>query len=188
MGDIMSNSYFTIDSNTEEKISPAAFGYWSVRWSAEVASTNLDGEGDVRMQSFNMYMQYLSLALSSYWVYSILILNVSEDFVEEFEIGFNDCLNELNEPSGASLSQKNRKYIYVLYRKYFVTIKESFDIESGDIDFSDLVSGFIEFVEYFVLDKQKMDIMQATLMYHKVSDLVAAVFETLNQKRLEFHA
>lgn len=131
----MNNSYFTLESNYDTKISPSAFGYWSVRWAADVAENCLNNIKDERMLSFDMYMQYLSLTMSSYWAYAITVLNAPQSVVEDFEIGFNDSLNDLLEPNGSSLSERSKKYLYAYHKKYFSILMESsetnFDERSG---------------------------------------------------------
>jgi len=184
----MQDSYFTFQVSKEDKISPAAFGYWSVRWAADAAKGYTDDESDY-WNSFHMYLQVLALFTASYWVYAIKILSVSEEIIDEFEIGFNDSISDLLEPDGQPLSERNKKLLYAYSRKYLFSMFDEFgETEKTDAPFSVLSANFIEMIEYYFLEKNKMDILERMRITNQIAEIPLCAFEVLKVKGLNFHA
>ena len=186
----MQDSYFTLNIAKDEKISPAAYGYWSVRWAADAARKYQASENSDYWQTFHMYLHLLSLFTASYWVYAIRISNAPETIIEKLELGFNDCLNDLLEPDGSPLSEKNKKLLYAYYRRYFVTLSEELaePENSSNAPFSDLSEKFIEFVDYYFFKETNIGAIEKTRLSHQSADMPLIIFNLLKEQQLEYHA
>jgi len=186
----MQDSHFTLSIAPDEKISPEAYGYWSVRWAADTARKYQESETSDYWQTYHMYLHLLSLFTASYWVYAIKVSNAPETIVEKLEIGFNDCLSDLLEPDGSPLSEQSKKLLYAYYRRYFVTLSDELDgpENHSKAPFSDLSEKFIEFVDYYFFKEKNMDLMERTLLFNQAADMPLIIFNLLKEQQLEYHA
>ena len=112
---------FVLRGGNNEVISPAQFGYWSVRWSIDNTSGT---EEEISNQSnthprfskciveneFIARLQFMALYTAAYWAYAVLILGVPITVVKQMEVGLGDAIKGLTTPKGEP------------YRKEFVDL------------------------------------------------------------------
>ena len=183
-------SHFTFDISKEDKISPAGYGYWSVRWASDSSRGYLKDETSEYWKTFHMHLNLQALFIASYWVYAIQISGAPEDIIEKFEIGFKDGLKDLLEPDGTPLSERNGEFLYAYYRRYFVSLNEELgnpESNSGAV-FSDLSEKFIESIEYYFFKEDKMGVAERIRLTHQIAGMPLVVFDVLKKQGLEFHA
>ena len=186
----MQDSYFTINVAKNEKISPAAYGYWSVRWAADAAKKYQESESPGYWKSAQMYLHLLSLFTACYWAYAIHILNAPATIIEKLEVGFNDCLKDLLEPDGNPAPERSKKLLYAYNKRYFLTLSEEL-ANPGNTShalFSDLSAKFIEFVEYYFFKETGIDISERIRIHHQAADIPLIIFNALKELELEYHA
>ena len=196
----MATPHFLFINSGEEQFPPAAFGYWSVRWSDKLAHSFLDGinDGDIDgcatyMQSFVTYLQLVAMYTASYWAYTAYVLNVSDQsVVEEMGEGLKDSIKEFHVSDGTPFTDELIDVFRSSFQKYFKAIGDDmiyFNNQAGGFnpDICNLSKLFIEAIEFYNFnDNSKMGEIEKTYYGHLVADTPMSVFNSLKQQGLIF--
>ncbi len=117
----MAKGHFLVGSDGGERLSPAQYGYWLVKWSHDNAIESLEELKSktfarsplaraINAANFWAYIQLLAIFIATYWFYASEYLHVVED-QSEMKIGLDDAIKELRLSNGERYSGFQEKYL-----------------------------------------------------------------------------
>lgn len=196
----MSKGSFLFPALTEEKIPPAAFGYWSIRWSAELADKTLTDLSSGSFEGCSTYMnsyltglQLLALYASSYWAYAIYMLGTPAECIEEMKIGMNDYIKEYGGPNGGVISNELIAVFDSFFKRSLRAISDDLGEDSKpgafNPDINNVAKSFVEALEFYHFrDGNVMPEIEKTYIGHQIADIQLNMFNALKSQGLTFNA
>ena len=193
----MANGYFLISSDGGERLSPAQYGYWLVRWSHDNAIGSLEelkGKNfaqsplakAINVASFWAYIQLLAIYIASYWFYASEFLHVNED-QSEMKVGLDDGIKDLRQGNGEYLSSFQEKYLRGSISAYLNANIEDIVASRRDDprifkpDASVLARKFFEITVPLYPDIKNASITDQMLIGHFVADMPVYLYKALQE-------
>ncbi len=190
--------YFNFPAIGNEQIPPAHFGYWSVRWSDELASKSLEELSGGSLEGCSIYMgsyltklQLLALYTASYWAYAVYILGVPSECVDQMKIGLTDSIKEYSNPDGGQISENFIELFHSFFKRSFKSIgddiNDTSDPEVFNPDINNVAKSFNEAIEFYNFrDGRIMPELEKTYIGHIVANIPLSLFEALKEQNLEY--
>lgn len=190
--------YFKFPAIGDEQIPPAHFGYWSLRWSDELANQSLEELSGGSLDGCSRYMgsyltklQLLALYTASYWSYAVYILGVPSECVDQMKVGLTDSIKEYSDPNGEAISEKFIEVFHSFFKRSFKSIGDDLndtpDPEVYNPDINHVAKSFNEAVEFYNFrDGKSMPELEKTYIGHIVADIPLSLFQALKDQNLEY--
>ena len=194
----MDNGYFSFPPSNSEKISPTAFGYWSVRWADGLVSNaqSMLTDGDLSrcstyLNSYLVELQLLALYSSAYSAYVIYLLEVPTECLEEMEAGRNDSIKERKGPNGTEITDEIINIYNSFFQGFSRAIRDDWnnspnpDVINPDIN--SVAKYFIEGIEhYYFKGDIEMPEMEKFRVGHFIATIPIDLFQALKSQGLEY--
>lgn len=190
--------FFRFPSIANENITPSHYGYWSLRWSDDLAGKSLEELSSGSLDGCSKYMgsyltrlQLLALYTASYWAYAVYILGVPSECVDEMKKGMNDSIKEYRDPDGGKISDQFVDVYHSFFKRSFKAIGDDINdpVEQGvfNPDINNVAKSFNEAVEYYNFrDGVIMPEVEKTYIGMIVANIPLSLFEALKFQGLEY--
>jgi hypothetical protein len=192
----LSIGFFRFPSTAD--IPPSHYGYWSLRWSddlagkslIELSSGSLDGCSKY-MDTYLTRLQLLALYTASYWAYAVYILGVPSECVDEMKKGMNDSIKEYRDPEGGKISDQFIDTYQSFFKRSLKAISDDINnpAEQGAFnpDISNVAKSFNEAIEYYNFrDGAIMPEVEKTYIGMIVANIPLSLFEALKSQDLKY--
>lgn len=190
--------YFKFPTISEDQIHPAHFGYWSVRWSDNLASNSLKELSSGGLEGCSRYMgtyliklQLLALYAASYWAYVIHILEVPSECIDQMKVGLNDSIKEYSDPNGEEITEPFIEIFNSFFKHSLKAIGDDLNETPEQavlsLDINQIAKSFIEAVEFYHFrDGLSMPELEKLYIGHIVADIPVSLLQTLKAQDLVY--
>jgi hypothetical protein len=199
----MTKGKFVIQS-TGEKMNPAEYGYWTVKWAHDGAIGSLEQlkgpEYDwsslvkaIRITNFPVYLQLISIYIAAYWCYATEILHIPSHVPIEMKRGLDDGIKQLKQGNGNPLNEEQVKYLRGSISVYLnagledLTNSQIADPNIYNPDISVVAKKHIEIISKFYSKNEVLNELDRMAIGHFVADIPINLYRTLQSDiRLTF--
>jgi hypothetical protein len=186
----MTNGRFYFPS-TNVKLNAEAFGYWSVRWSDDLAehyqTTLCKGDLDgcaTYMSCYLTRLQLLALFSAAHIAYAVYILKMPSEWNEDIKIGVRKCVQEFRTFDGDIISSGLAEGFHsFFYHSLEAIIKDLFDDAAENVfnpDINNVTKDFINTIEHYHFNDGKMTQLEKTYIGSLVCRIPCTIFESLD--------
>jgi hypothetical protein len=139
------NFVFTKQGN--ESISPAHYGYYSVKWAYDLTQASLDRLlkvecskngliSKIKFSQFPTELQYIALYIAAYLTYAFQVCNAPAAISNDMKRGVDDGIKDLRMPTGVPYDKELIDFLKGLIGIYFQTQTNDFDRKDSDNTFN----------------------------------------------------